>query len=198
MPTLYVADPEFAPAERLLAAESGAALRERPTIERLDNAATAAAAPALAALVLDAVDDGASVGFMSDVTRVQAADYWRGIAAARDERVVLVARDAQGIVGVVALTPASGGFQPHRADIAKMIVHRRARGRGIATALMRSAEQWALALGRTHLMLFTRSGSDAEGLYRKLGWIRAGLLVQDSLRPDGTLCDAAIFTKRIG
>lgn len=166
-------------------------------LRRLQADELAAAAPQLAALVVDAVADGASVGYLAGVTPAQAEADWRAAARRGDGRVVLVAEDAQGIAGMVALVPAAGAFQPHRADIAKMIVHRRARGRGLATALMQAAEHEAVALRRPVLSLMTRRGCDAERLYQRLGWVRAGVLPDDSLQPDGALCDAAIYVKRV-
>lgn len=173
------------------------ALESPCAVRRLHGDALQAAAPQLAALVLDAVADGASVGYMADESPAQVEAFWRSAARAGDPRLVLVADDAQGIAGVVMLAPAAAAFQPHRADIAKVIVHRRARGRGLATALMRAAEHEALRSGRTVLSLMTRRGSAAEHLYRKLGWARVGLLPDDSLRPDGQLCDAAVYVKRL-
>ncbi|WP_298825735.1 GNAT family N-acetyltransferase [uncultured Piscinibacter sp.] len=168
-----------------------------PTVvRRLRREEVEAHAPELAALVLDAVADGASVGYMADVSVPQAEAWWRAAASADDARAVLVALDAQGIAGVAAVLPSGSAFQPHRAEIAKVIVHRRARGRGLATALMCAAEREALAMGRHALSLTTRRGSEAEHLYRKLGWMRVGLLPYDSLRPDGTPCDAAIYVKQ--
>jgi GNAT superfamily N-acetyltransferase len=167
-------------------------------IRRLAPRDVAEAAPALAAIFVDAVADGASIGFMADLTAERAAGYWRGLAAAMGERVVLAGSDAEGIAGVVIVAPLATGFQPHRAEILKLVVHRRARGRGLGAALLRAAEDAARALDRTVLTLWTRHGGGAEPLYSGLGWTLAGIIPDDSLRPDGTLCDAAIYYKRIG
>jgi GNAT superfamily N-acetyltransferase len=172
-------------------------MRPPPPIRRLTPDDIAASAPSLACLLLDAVADGASVGFLADLAAPRAEAYWRGIAAATDGRVVLAADDAQGIAGVVLVLPYATEIQPHRAEIAKLIVHRRARRKGIATALLQAAEDSARGMGRTVLSLFTRAGSEGEPLYRARGWTRVGVIVADSLRPDGTLCDGAIYTKRL-
>lgn len=152
---------------------------------------------ALAELLVDAVDAGASIGFTAGLDRERAAQYWRDVAVGPNGRVVLIAEDATGIAGVVIVAPIAVEVQPHRAEIFKLIVHRRARGRGFGERLMRAAEAEARAMGRPLLSLYTRHGSDGERLYTRLGWIRAGIIPDDSLKPDGTLCDAAIFYKRL-
>lgn len=167
------------------------------TTRRLADAEVAAATPALAALFVDAVADGASIGYMAGVTHEEAEAYWRDVAARPDGRVVFVADDAEGIAAAVILAPLGGTFQPHRAEIVKLVVHRRARGRGVAAALMAAAEQEARLQCRTHLTLMTRAGSDGDRLYRRLGWTLVGVIAQDSLAPDGTLVDAAIFRKQL-
>jgi GNAT superfamily N-acetyltransferase len=167
------------------------------TIRLLTVSEIAEHADTLGALLLDALEGDASIGFMGDLTARQATDYWRQLAAAADGRAVLVAGDAQGLAGMVMLVPNPNTFQPHRADIAKMVVHRRARGRGLAKALMGAAEQQALAQGRTVLTLMTRHGSDSEHLYRKLGWQLVGVIPDDSLQPDGALCDGALYVKKL-
>ncbi len=172
-------------------------MAEYPIIRRLTNEEIIAAAPILATIVLDAVQDGASVGFMADVTPEQAEAYWCNAASAAHGRAVLVAQEADEIAGVVSVVPIVNGFQPHRAEIVKLIVHRRARGHGLATALMNAAEQEARQMGKSVLSLFTRHGSEAERLYEKLGWSLVGIIPEDSLRPDGALCDGAMFYKRL-
>jgi GNAT superfamily N-acetyltransferase len=148
-------------------------------------------------LLVDAVDDGASLGYMAGLTVDRAALYWRDAAARRDGRSVLVAVDDDGIAGVVTVAPLPGEFQPHRAEIAKLVVHRRARGRGLGEALMRAAEDEARAMGRPVLTLMTRHGSDGDRLYRRLGWTLVGIIPEDSLAPDGSFADAAILRKRV-
>lgn len=167
------------------------------SLRRLSADEIAASAAALGALFVDAVDAGASIGYMAGLAQAEAEDYWRGVARELQGRRVTVAEDAEGIAGVVILAPFQAAFQPHRAEIVKLVVHRRARGRGLAAALMRAAEDDARALGRTVLTLMTRRGSEGEHLYRKLGWTLAGVIEEDSLAPDGASADAAIYRKRI-
>ncbi len=175
----------------------GAATPGAVFCRRLGGNALLDAAPQLAALVLDAVAEGASLGYMAGTPAAVVEADWRALAAAGDGRIVFVAEDPQGLCGVVVLVPAGAAFQRHRAEIAKLVVHRRARRRGVAAALLQRAEAEALRLQRTVLSLRTRAGSDAELLYRRLGWQRVGLLPDDSLRPDGWLCDAALYAKRL-
>src|SRR4051794_40338380 len=116
-------------------------------IRRLSQDEAIAAVPALGDVLFDCVAGGASVGFMADLTREAAQAFWRGEAEAGDQRAILVAEDAEGIFGVVQLIPAWQPNQPHRADVAKMLVHRRARRLGAARALMLAAEGEARAMG---------------------------------------------------
>jgi GNAT superfamily N-acetyltransferase len=170
------------------------------TILALDPDAIEVAASALASVLLDCVQGGASVSFMADLSRDQAEAFWRGAAneARADGRAVLVAEDAAGIVGVVEVIPAWADNQPHRADIAKMLVHRRARRRGLAEALLRAAEQAAADMAKTLLVLDTVTGGDAERLYARMGWMKAGVIPDYALFPDGRFCDTTVFYKRVG
>jgi GNAT superfamily N-acetyltransferase len=155
-------------------------------------------APWLAVLFIDAVEDGASIGFTNDLTLERATDYWRSVAASPEVRVVLVGEDTDGVAGVVIVAPIDNQIQSHRAEISKMVVHRRARRRGLGAKLMLAAEDQASAMGKTLTTLFTRDGSSAERLHSRLGWVKVGVIPDDSVEPDGTLCAAAIFSKRIG
>ena len=112
------------------------------TLARLDAAGIAAAAPDLGAILKDCVDGGASVSFMADLTLQRATDFWRGVAhsAEADSRVVITASDAEGFLGVVQVIPAGIDNQPHRGDVAKMLVHRRGRRQGVGEALLAAAE----------------------------------------------------------
>lgn len=166
-------------------------------IRRLSPAEALATAPALADVLCDCVAGGASVSFMADVTFEQAQDFWRGEAAAADGRAILVAEDAAGICGVVQVIPAWPPNQPHRADISKMLVHRRARRRGIAAALLEAAEAAAREMGRTVLVLDTVTGGDAERLYARAGWICVGSIPDFALMPDGRLCATTVFYKAL-
>jgi GNAT superfamily N-acetyltransferase len=157
-----------------------------------------AQAEALADLLIDCVDGGASVSFMQPLTRERALAFWRrvGDGAARGERVLLVAEDADGVVGTVQLILEQAENQPHRADVAKMLVHRRARRQGWGERLMRAAEAEARAAGKTLLVLDTAS-ADAERLYARLGWQRCGVIPGYALLPQGGLCDTAYFYRQL-
>lgn len=152
----------------------------------------------LAALLVDAVDSGASVSFMLGLTLAQAESWWRDtIAKAHPRAVFLVARDDQGIIGTVQLHPAWAPNQPHRADVAKLIVHRRARRQGLGRDLMDGLEARARSGGFTLLVLDTCQGSAAESLYRQTGWHSAGVIPGYALKPDQTICDTVIFYKQL-
>jgi GNAT superfamily N-acetyltransferase len=155
-------------------------------IRRLDPAETREVAPALGAVLKDCVEGGASVSFMADLTLLEAHEFWLKQAAADDGRAVLVAQDGEGICGVVQVIPAWPPNQPHRADISKLLVHRRARRRGVAEALMHAAEEAARGMGRTVLVLDTVTGGTAERLYERLGWTRVGSIPDFALMPAAT------------
>jgi predicted N-acetyltransferase YhbS len=168
------------------------------TIERLEREATAGDIRGLASLLVDAIDSGAGVSFLAGLTADEAEAWWRSVLSTASERtIILVARDGEGIVGTVQLQPAWAPNQPHRADVAKLIVHRRSRRQGIARALMAALEQAAAAAGFTLLLLDTCKGYDAERLYTALGWVRVGEVPGFALNPDGTLCDTVFFYKQL-
>ncbi|MDB6083163.1 MAG: GCN5-related N-acetyltransferase [Gammaproteobacteria bacterium] len=148
----------------------------------------------LAELLIDCVDGGASVSFMHPLPLAKAMDFWRGVAdaAAAGEGALIVAEDGGVVVGTVQLVLAQPENQPHRADVAKMLVCRRARRRGLGAALLRAAEDVARACGKSLLVLDTASG-DAERLYARLGWQRSGSIPGYALLPHGGLCDTTIF-----
>jgi GNAT superfamily N-acetyltransferase len=154
---------------------------------------------ALAELLIDCVDGGAGVSFIHPLAPDKARAFWRRVAAdvAADERVLLVAEDDTGIVGTVQLALDLPENQPHRADLGKMLVHRRARRRGLGTALMAAAENAARDCGKTLLVLDTNEGSDAERLYARTGWIRVGTIPDYSVQPRGGLNGATVFYKTI-
>jgi GNAT superfamily N-acetyltransferase len=167
-------------------------------IERLSRDATNRDVAELTALLLDAVDSGAGVSFMAGLSAVEAETWWRAsIAAVPPRGAILVARDADGIVGSVQLQPAWAPNQPHRADVAKLMVHRRGRNRGIARALMEALERAAEDAGFTLLLLDTCQGSAAERLYLSLGWVHVGVVPGFALNPDHSLCDTVFFYKRL-
>jgi GNAT superfamily N-acetyltransferase len=153
---------------------------------------------ALAELLIDCVDGGASVSFMQPLTMVRALAFWRGIAAEveRGERVLLVAEDGLGVVGSVQVVLAQPENQPHRGDVSKMLVLRRARRCGLGAALMKAAEDAARAHGKSLLVLDTAS-ADAERLYARLGWQRCGVIPGYALLPQGGLCDTTYFYRRL-
>lgn len=152
----------------------------------------------LAALLLDAVRGGSSVSFMADLQLDEAVDWWRKtLKSASPRAVILVARDEEGIVGTVQLQPSWAPDQPHRADVAKLLVHRRARKRGIARALMAELERRAREKRFTLLLLDTCKDSVAERLYTSLGWQRVGEVPHFALNPDGTNCDTVLFYKEL-
>ena len=156
----------------------------------------------LADILVDCVEGGASVSFMAPLTRATADAFWRGVAegVAAGDRVLLVAEDpATGeLVGTVQLVFAGPENQPHRADVAKMLVRRSARRRGVGGTLMRAVERAARAAGRTLLVLDTVTGSDADRLYRRLGWTAVGVVPGYALWPDGRPCDTTFFYKAVG
>jgi GNAT superfamily N-acetyltransferase len=153
---------------------------------------------ALAGVLVDCVEGGASVSFMQPMTREKALAFWRKVAGgvARGERVLLVAEDAQGIVGTVQVILDQPENQPHRADVAKMLVHRRSRRRGAGAALMRAAEAAARDAGKTLLVLDT-SDDTAARLYARLGWQAAGTIPRYALLPAGGECATTVFYRSL-
>jgi GNAT superfamily N-acetyltransferase len=154
---------------------------------------------ALVDVLIDCVDGGAGVSFMHPLAPAKAQAFWRRVAAgvAAGERALLVAEDDAGIVGTVQLVLDLPENQPHRADLSKMLVHRRARRRGLGAALVRAAEQTARDCGKTLLVLDTNEGSDAERLYARLGWVRVGTIPGYSVEPRGGLRGATLFYKSL-
>ena len=162
--------------------------------------ADAATVTALADVLVDCVEGGASVGFMSPLTHDRAAAFWISTldAAARGERVVLLAEEAGSgaIIGTVQVIVSAPENQPHRGEISKMLVHRQARRRGVGEALMRAAEAAARDAGKSLLVLDTANDS-AERLYDRLGWHRVGVIPGYALWPDGGLVDTIVFYKEL-
>jgi ribosomal protein S18 acetylase RimI-like enzyme len=155
-------------------------------------------AKALADVLVDCVEGGASVGFMLPIDHATAEAFWTATldSAARGDRIVLVAEDLEtgAVVGTVQVILAAPENQPHRGEISKMLVHRAARRRGVAEALMRAAEVAGREAGKTLLVLDTASDS-AERLYDRLGWQRVGVIPGYALWPDGRFVDTVIFYK---
>lgn len=169
-------------------------------IEELSHP-SAADVDGLAQVLLDCVDGGASVSFMSPLAPERARAFWQDVAddVRAGRRALLVARDAAdgAIVGTVQLVLAQPDNQPHRADLAKMLVHRRARRQGLAERLMRAAEAVALRRGKSLLVLDTVTGGDAERLYARLGWQRVGEIPGYALWPQGGLCGTTLFYRQL-
>ena len=164
-------------------------------IERLDAAGTREALPALVEILRDAVDGGASVSFLPPLGVAEAERYWRGIIAAVDAgtRILLVARVGGRIDGTVQLDldqPQNGG---HRAEVAKLLVHRSARRRGLGRALLSAIEGEAARAGRTLLVLDTRRGDAGEGLYRAHGYVEVGIVPGYARSAEGSLTDTVFF-----
>jgi GNAT superfamily N-acetyltransferase len=175
-------------------------MSESVTIRRLDADEAGQCVQALAEVLIDCVQGGASVGFMWPLPRERALAFWRGVAAAvaRGERVLLVAQDARGrIVGTVQMVVSLPDNQPHRADIAKMLVKREARRQGIAQQLMAAIDGEARAAGKSVLVLDTVTGGDAERLYERARWQRAGVVPKYALMPDGSFCSTTYFYKHL-
>ncbi len=153
----------------------------------------------LAEVLLDCVAGGASVSFMQPLSRDQALTFWRGVASGveRGERALVVALDEQGvIVGTAQVVLAQPDNQPHRGDLAKMLVHRRARRSGAGAALLAAAEDAAREAGKTLLVLDTAS-AEAERLYARGGWQRVGVVPDYALLPHGGFCDTVFYFKRL-
>jgi GNAT superfamily N-acetyltransferase len=170
------------------------------SIRRLDAEDALAHAPDLADVLIDCVEGGASVSFMLPISRETALGFWRGVAqgVARGERVLLVAEDGEGrIVGTVQLVTAQPENQPHRADVAKMLVSPHARRKGVAQRLMAAVDEAAREAGKTVLVLDTVTGGDAERLYARAGWQRVGVVPNYALMPDGGFCSTTYFHKQL-
>jgi GNAT superfamily N-acetyltransferase len=153
----------------------------------------------LADVLIDCVEGGASVSFMHPLRRDRAVAFWRHVAhgVAAGERALLVAEDAEGVCGTVQLVLEQPENQPHRAELSKMLVHRRARRHGLGAALMRAAEATARECGKTLLVLDTAS-ADAERLYERMGWGRVGVIPGYALLPQGGLCGTTVYYRNLG
>ena len=154
----------------------------------------------LADLLIDCVEGGASVSFMHPLTRERAVAFWRQVAqdVAAGGRALLVADDAHGMCGTVQLVLSLPENQPHRADLAKMLVHRRARRTGLGAALLQAAESTARDLGKTLLVLDAVTGGDAARMYERLGWVRVGDIPGYALWPRGGLCSTTVYYRDLG
>jgi GNAT superfamily N-acetyltransferase len=175
-------------------------MNENITVRRVGANEASEYIEALADVLIDCVEGGASVSFMLPISRDTTVGFWTRVAhgVARDERILLVAEDDEGnVVGTVQVVVDQPENQPHRADIAKMLVARRARRHGIAQRLMAAADDAARAAGKSVLVLDTVTGGDAERLYERAGWQRVGVVPNYALMPDGALCGTTFFHKQL-
>lgn len=174
-------------------------LVETPSITRLDAAGARNAIPALTGILRDSVANGASVGFMAENTEADFKAYWAGVAIGVEagQILLLVAWQGDEMVGTAQVHPAGKPNQPHRADIAKVLVHSSARRQGIGEALMLAAEAEALKAGRTLLCLDTDEAGPARRLYNRLGWTEIGTIPRYALMPDGSDCGSTFFFKSL-
>ena len=170
------------------------------TIRRVERNEVMNCIEGLSDVLIDCVEGGASVSFMLPLPRQVAVDFWHGVAQGvlRNERILLVAHTTDGqIVGTVQLITALPDNQPHRADVAKMLVSRRVRKQGVGARLLDEVDRVARAAGKTVLVLDTVTGGDAERLYERAGWQRVGDVPNYALMPDGTLCGTTFFHKQL-
>lgn len=168
-------------------------------VEALSGDDVRGAVGELSDVLIECVEGGASVGFLPPVDPARAAEFWTARADEVEARsaVVLVARVDGRIEGTVQLQLARPQNQPHRADVAKLLVHPRARRRGLAAALMTAVEAAARAHDRRLLVLDTLTGSDAARLYRRLGWQETGEIPDYAMLPDGSLAATTVLWKRV-
>ncbi len=166
-------------------------------IRRLGATEVYAQLDGLAAVLVDCVEGGASVSYLAPFSHEQARGAFEAVALEVEQgrRLLLGAFEQDQLVGTVQVVLAMPPNQPHRAEIAKLLVRRLARRRGIAQRLMAQAEREALAEGKTLLVLDTVTGDSAERLYERLGWTRVGVIPGYALYPDRRPCDTTIFWK---
>ncbi|MGH7131443.1 MAG: GNAT family N-acetyltransferase [Phycisphaerales bacterium] len=169
-----------------------------PTIRRL-HTVDATQLDQLVDVLIDCVEGGASVSFMLPLTRDRALAFWRRVAedVAAGRRALLIAEDPHGICGTVQLILDQPENQPHRADLAKMLVHSRARRQGLGAALMRAAESAARDCGKTLLVLDAVTNGDAARLYQRLGWTKVGDIPGYALFPQGGFCGTTYYYRSL-
>lgn len=169
------------------------------TLRQLDAVESMTRIQSLANVLIDCVEGGASVGFMQPMTMERAVAFWTTVAVQVrfGQRALVVAEEDGEVVGTVQLILSLPENQPHRADVSKMLVLRRARRRGFAAQLLQSIEETTRNLGKTLLVLDTVTGSDAERLYARSGWQRVGDIPDFALMPDGPLCSTTFFYKSL-
>ena len=172
---------------------------EQIEIRRLGVAEVRAQLDRLAAVLVDCVEGGASVSYMAPFSHEQARNAFEAFAdeVERGHRLLLAAFADGDLVGTVQVILALPPNQPHRAEIAKLLVHRSARGQGVAQLLIERAETEARAEGKTLLVLDAVTGGDAERLYTRLGWTKVGVIPDYALYPDGRPCATTFFFKAL-
>ncbi len=154
--------------------------------------------PGLCRLLRDAIDDGASIGFLAPLGESTGLRFWRGVFADLDRDTLLwVAQSGQQIVGTVQLALCHKENGRHRAEVQKLLVLRTHRGNGIATRLMQAAEQYAHRNNRRLLYLDTIAGSAAETVYQHLGWSKSGEIPDYAAMPNGEIRATAIYFKKV-
>jgi ribosomal protein S18 acetylase RimI-like enzyme len=168
-----------------------------PVQVTLVDSATPELVSGLADVLVDCVDGGASVGFLAPLSVEQAREWWTAALTSRDTLTWAARADDGAVLGCVRLQLGGPANGRHRAEISKLLVHRRARGAGVATTLMGLAEAEAVRQGRTLLLLDTQSGSPAERLYARTGWSVVGVIDDYAALPDGCLAPTTIMTKRL-
>jgi GNAT superfamily N-acetyltransferase len=170
-----------------------------PSIVRRLLALDEAQLQELAAVLIDCVEGGASVSFMHPLSLERALSFWRGVAegVASGQRALFVSEDEAGITGTVQLILQQPDNQPHRADLAKMLVHRRARRCGVGAELLRAAEAVAVECGKTLLVLDSVTGESGARLYERHGWVRVGDIPGYALLPRGGLCSTSVYYRNL-
>jgi len=168
-------------------------------VRRLTTSKTRRNISSLAEMLYDCVEGGASVSFIWPFSKSAVEDFFQKVVEGVESgnRILLAAFIDSKLVGTVQILTALPPNQPHRAEIAKLLVHRAARGQGVGHCLMEEAERQAKLAGKTLLMLDTVTGGDAERLYIGLGWVKAAVIPNFALFPDGRWCDTTIFWKAL-
>jgi GNAT superfamily N-acetyltransferase len=153
----------------------------------------------LAEVLLDCVEGGASVSFMASLSRAEAEAFFENVleGVQKSDRILLAAFFDSKLVGTVQILVSMPPNQPHRADVAKLLVLRSCRGKGVGRRLMEHAEEVSRLAGKTLLVLDTATGDDAEKLYVRLGWTKLGVIPRYAMYPDGRWGDTSFFWKRL-
>lgn len=170
------------------------------TLIWLDETTVTDALPSLEAVLSDAVESGASIGFMLPLDRSEIAEYWAGIAQmviSKKKYLLVVLNDQSEIVGTAQLEPAGKSNGRHRAEVQKVIVLARCRQQGIGKLLMHEVDRYAATIGRTLLLLDTRANDSGEKLYASVGWTKFGTVPQYAYSPDGSMEGTTFWYKTL-